>query len=102
MIRRPPRSTLFPSTTLFQYINANEAARQPRPAFGGDVDDAGGMQAVLRGHRPGDQPHAANERTLKNLRETGNAIGDRKSTRLNSSHQIISSAAFFLTKKLIN
>src|SRR5258708_27377565 len=79
MIRRPPRSTLFPSTTLFQYINATEAPRQRRPAFGGDVDDAGGMQAVLRGHRPGDQPHAADERTLKNLRETGNAVGQQNS-----------------------
>src|SRR5260370_11796168 len=60
-------------------INADGAARQRRPAFGGDVDDAGGMQAVLRRHRPGDQPHAANEGALQNLRETLNTDGQQNS-----------------------
>src|SRR5258708_23777973 len=67
MIRRPPRSTLFPYTTLF---------RSP-----GTVADI----------------------TLLEVREGsfifGDSTGDRKSTRLNSSHQIISYAVFCLKKK---
>src|SRR3989475_2816202 len=67
MIRRPPRSTLFPYTTLFRSVRADQ---RPRP-----------------GHRcPGSLP----------LRV---ARGDRKSTRLNSSHSQISYAVFCLKKK---
>src|SRR5258708_14227527 len=70
MIRRPPRSTLFPYTTLFRSVNQIAA------------DIAHNRQAMpLR--RPG---VAAIDR-------------DRKSTRLNSSHQIISYAVFCLKKK---
>src|SRR5437660_12243270 len=67
MIRRPPRSTLFPYTTLFR-----STVPAPRRAFG----DSG----QRTGHR-GDQQ------------------GDRKSTRLNSSHVAISYAVFCLKKK---
>src|SRR5438552_4858178 len=71
MIRRPPRSTLFPYTTLF---------RSPRPS---ERDDVGGATATA-GRLP--VPH-------------GHELVDRKSTRLNSSHQIISYAVFCLKKK---
>src|SRR2546430_8371133 len=67
MIRRPPRSTLFPYTTLF---------RSPRGP--GDIHD----RTVLSSQRP---PPAR--------------PGDRKSTRLNSSHSQISYAVFCLKKK---
>src|SRR5258708_25016344 len=77
MIRRPPRSTLFPYTTLFRSIDhALEIARQ-RPGFF---------------HLVGEPDVAQRERDL-GLRQ------DRKSTRLNSSHQIISYAVFCLKKK---
>src|SRR5258708_28114467 len=65
MIRRPPRSTLFPYTTLF---------RSPP-----------GQCGVVSGDAAGEQRHAF--------------VPDRKSTRLNSSHQIISYAVFCLKKK---
>src|SRR2546421_8395215 len=70
MIRRPPRSTLFPYTTLFRSWGARR--RIPVPA--GLVDASGGL--VGAGHH-----------------------GDRKSTRLNSSHDQISYAVFCLKKK---
>src|SRR5262249_49680260 len=44
-----------------------------------NVDDAGRMHAVLRRQRAGDQPHAADEGALNNLRETGNAIWQQNS-----------------------
>src|SRR5258708_32009797 len=69
MIRRPPRSTLFPYTTLF---------RSQRRAF---LGEAGGI-----GERLGAASGIADPE-------------DRKSTRLNSSHQIISYAVFCLKKK---
>src|SRR5258708_8077724 len=77
MIRRPPRSTLFPYTTLF------------RSLFRPDLDDP------VR--RIGAVQHARRRATgdLDDLE----IVGDRKSTRLNSSHQIISYAVFCLKKK---
>src|SRR2546427_3531165 len=79
MIRRPPRSTLFPYTTLFR---SGERARSPRASVDHDlVDEVAG--------RKGDRPH-----------ETARvASRDRKSTRLNSSHSQISYAVFCLKKK---
>src|SRR2546426_5758809 len=93
MIRRPPRSTLFPYTTLFRsragyvvglvlvggpdvdQVDVALAAPVPEPA---DVVDSERPHAVLRRHALG---------------------GDRKSTRLNSSHLVISYAVFCLKKK---
>src|SRR2546422_3437498 len=75
MIRRPPRSTLFPYTTLFR--SGAELARESV----GDAD-AGDR------HEPGGKPVG---------REP--LAGDRKSTRLNSSHGYISYAVFCLKKK---
>src|SRR5258708_30008317 len=73
MIRRPPRSTLFPYTTLFRSGAGSELAR-----YG-----TGQTAALGVAHGKG--------QVL--------VIGDRKSTRLNSSHQIISYAVFCLKKK---
>src|SRR3712207_7750119 len=87
MIRRPPRSTLFPYTTLFRSLDDLDVlvpARLPqhdaREALPGDV---GGLQ-VQRQHVHGEA-----------------VPGDRKSTRLNSSHANISYAVFCLKKKKI-
>src|SRR3712207_8706251 len=83
MIRRPPRSTLFPYTTLFR---SGELLQQ-----GGEVS---GLARV-------DGPVALAE--LRELRARGEGdellAGDRKSTRLNSSHANISYAVFCLKKK---
>src|SRR3712207_7789566 len=88
MIRRPPRSTLFPYTTLFR--------SDPHPAHG----------AVAVRRRPGDgrgQPAAPGAGPLgAGLAAAGVLAGhrqDRKSTRLNSSHANISYAVFCLKKK---
>src|SRR5438094_6305201 len=79
MIRPPPRSTLFPYTTLFR--SRRPGARPPEPrALGGTAVDPG--------------------RGL--LRRLGHARRDRKSTRLNSSHRTISYAVFCLKKKKAN
>src|SRR5256885_5110782 len=74
MIRRPPRSTLFPYTTLFRSTNIGPDVRASRPTT-----------TVTRFPRPPSLfPSAAQ---------------DRKSTRLNSSHLVISYAVFCLKKK---
>src|SRR5215211_8245025 len=79
MIRRPPRSTLFPYTTLFR------SRRQRRPdRLEPDPDDEHCI-APLRGRR-----------------RAGSRRRDRKSTRLNSSHTVISYAVFCLKKKKKN
>src|SRR2546422_7894705 len=82
MIRRPPRSTLFPYTTLFR----SDQARRPRL---GRVDRHRDRRGPLpEPPRRGAQPRRAASRRL-----------DRKSTRLNSSHGYISYAVFCLKKK---
>src|SRR5690242_21204262 len=97
MLRRPPRSTLFPYTTLFR---------------------SGELERPLAGRRKGDVPHRVEvgdpqQRHLDRLDALGRqrrrgrpldhrqrlVVGDRKSTRLNSSHMSISYAVFCLKKK---
>src|SRR5437879_11147230 len=78
MNRRPPRSTLFPYTTLFRSFNGKEV---------------------------GGRPLKVNEAKPRENRGVGgrgfdNNRGDRKSTRLNSSHRCISYAVFCLKKKM--
>src|SRR3712207_8610816 len=87
MIRRPPRSTLFPYTTLFR----SAGARGHRPV------PEGADRAVLRRLR-GSAAGAARPRGRGRPREVQH--GDRKSTRLNSSHANISYAVFCLKKKI--
>src|SRR5260221_6132696 len=81
MIRRPPRSTLFPYTTLFRSRAGAALARRGGAARGAAAPLAiGGRTVPQRAHRPG-------------------GTVDRKSTRLNSSHTVISYAGFCLKKK---
>src|SRR2546426_9281789 len=91
MIRRPPRSTLFPYTTLFR---STPLLKEVAGVFTADVGIAGTWQAPrLRGGLV-IRDAAATIPTL-NVRYEG----DRKSTRLNSSHLVISYAVFCLKKK---
>src|SRR3712207_8241544 len=85
MIRRPPRSTLFPYTTLFR--SCPMAGRSLGTMIVDDEIDDEGANAVLL-HDVADRVRA--HRTP----------GDRKSTRLNSSHANISYAVFCLKKKI--
>src|SRR2546430_9464506 len=85
MIRRPPRSTLFPYTTLF------------RSHLGGD-HRRGRASEGRRSH--GEERGVALDRAARQRREYPEPPGrDRKSTRLNSSHSQISYAVFCLKKK---
>src|SRR2546426_8740854 len=94
MIRRPPRSTLFPYTTLFR--SAVAEAERARRADQQRDSARKGKKAEPRGERrrSGRQVHRAEE-PLHRRRISA----DRKSTRLNSSHLVISYAVFCLKKK---
>src|SRR5947208_11738840 len=91
-MRRPPRSTLFPYTTLFRSEVDDgvgpELLLQP-PVEGHVVVGRGQRGVVVDGDRVLPEP------PLRGLLP----VADRKSTRLNSSHQIISYAVFCLKKK---
>src|SRR2546430_7073840 len=78
MIRRPPRSTLFPYTTLFRSLRAYEAG----------IENVDHVLEVLREYQ-----------VLCDGRDRTSDYRDRKSTRLNSSHSQISYAVFCLKKK---
>src|SRR3712207_9354728 len=82
MIRRPPRSTLFPYTTLFLSLGGR-SDRQPPPQ--------GCRRRLIRPHGHG--------RRITMRRLVDGLLQDRKSTRLNSSHANISYAVFCLKKK---
>src|SRR5690625_6647921 len=86
MLRRLPRSTLFPYTTLFRSgaVDSNEHARPCEPPGRPTGSRRGPVEGALRRHPR--LPHPE---------------GDRKSTRLNSSHVAISYAVFCLKKKKI-
>src|SRR5438876_4424933 len=83
MLRRPPRSTLFPYTTLFRSM-ARDEARHDR-CFEQDQRE-----------QPADQRHLS---PLAIRLAAAGGVEDRKSTRLNSSHPSISYAVFCLKKK---
>src|SRR5947208_11180460 len=85
MILRPPRSTLFPYTTLFRSLDPVRIDLDAE-----DRRSCHGRRERLRtahAAEPGGEDRLARQ------------VGDRKSTRLNSSHQIISYAVFCLKKK---
>src|SRR3712207_8290120 len=88
MIRRPPRSTLFPYTTLFRSPAAQAAVHAGGPAAHAVRVGPDHRRAATRPRDP--HRHPAQE---------GRAGPDRKSTRLNSSHANISYAVFCLKKK---
>src|SRR3712207_8263802 len=90
MIRRPPRSTLFPYTTLFR---SHDLARRL------DVRERHGRAAGLRGGPDAEEASDRPEVALLLVYEPRVLAIDRKSTRLNSSHANISYAVFCLKKK---
>src|SRR2546430_11053143 len=101
MIRRPPRSTLFPYTTLFRSLPAAALCRRYGDAHVGAAGLALFFAASLG---CGASDSLALLLALRGLQALGGAgaLGaafDRKSTRLNSSHSPISDAVFFLQKK---
>src|SRR5256885_5495598 len=87
MIRRPPRSTLFPYTTLFRSHHRQHQRGTDRAEEAEGDEEAAGDFAVCGGG--GEEASGAE------------AEGDRKSTRLNSSHLVISYAVFCLKKKKV-
>src|SRR2546422_7905376 len=97
MIRRPPRSTLFPYTTLFRSRMASGIDELDRVLGGGFV--AG--EVVLIGGDPGVGKSTLLLQALARMSGSRKAVyvRDRKSTRLNSSHGYISYAVFCLKKK---
>src|SRR3712207_7285439 len=95
MIRRPPRSTLFPYTTLFRSPAPPSGVTQARPEI---------LEALTRALES--DPEAATRALLDGVSHSlylqgRYEEGDRKSTRLNSSHANISYAVFCLKKKMI-
>src|SRR5260221_10331079 len=90
MIRRPPRSTLFPYTTLFRSLKC-VVADHVGTHLAGEDNDRDGIHVSGRQRRDGiGRPRTGCD---------DHAVGDRKSTRLNSSHTVISYAVFCLKKK---
>src|SRR3712207_8179076 len=95
MIRRPPRSTLFPYTTLFRSDPGEHlAARVAAPVGAGHRRQLEGLDAL--GARTVGAAAQVHERAVAVERD---GLLDRKSTRLNSSHANISYAVFCLKKK---
>src|SRR3989442_11755877 len=97
MIRRPPRSTLFPYTTLFRsgHTEPTDTGGCPTQLRGGHRHHHG--QAARQEHHS--HGHAVHDRGRKRERPRPVRIRDRKSTRLNSSHVRISYAVFCFKKK---
>src|SRR5258708_27154892 len=89
MIRRPPRSTLFPYTTLFRSVNSAGRVNVNHP-------ENSDLQLLTVGSSEG---VAICQRRTRSFASRPTKSIDRKSTRLNSSHQIISYAVFCLKKK---
>src|SRR3712207_7029205 len=97
MIRRPPRSTLFPYTTLFRSVVGRVAASaQVRDDALLDVAAVDPGEALVARVAPVQRRLAAHDPV-----QLGHELRDRKSTRLNSSHANISYAVFCLKKKKI-
>src|SRR2546430_3760104 len=92
MIRRPPRSTLFPYTTLFRSENRTQSATEEENSSANppETETEGEVSATSE---EGAQTPTGNAESAQEL--------DRKSTRLNSSHSQISYAVFCLKKKKI-
>src|SRR3712207_7035460 len=99
MIRRPPRSTLFPYTTLFRSRGEGRPAERSARSRVATEEPAARPRAAPQENRP----HGAPRRiaAARRRHRAGRDGRDRKSTRLNSSHANISYAVFCLKKKKI-
>src|SRR5256885_3361277 len=97
MIRRPPRSTLFPYTTLFRSDDEQGPAgvKEGQAARAEPLPDQLEGKSLAEADGP---PHPAGPLDAQ-LVTPGGELRDRKSTRLNSSHLVISYAVFCLKKK---
>src|SRR3712207_7742864 len=93
MIRRPPRSTLFPYTTLFRSVLMSRIGKRPIPLPSGVSATAEGGTLSVRGPKGTLSLQMADD-IAYDVQD-----GDRKSTRLNSSYANISYAVFCLKKK---
>src|SRR5256885_9413099 len=101
MIRRPPRSTLFPYTTLFRSSEQGHRKDWHGPE---DTDDTHQVEKLpdkpeRRSNFEPHQEHKADTKVDRDYRREHEKSPDRKSTRLNSSHLVISYAVFCLKKK---
>src|SRR3712207_7988137 len=94
MIQQPPRSTLFPYTTLFRSVRQGACPKWDMREFFFSGEDTGTR-------RPRDGAYGATGPNEKAARRRPLILKDRKSTRLNSSHANISYADFCLKKKNI-
>src|SRR3712207_7484901 len=102
MIRRPPRSTLFPYTTLFRSlvgagdrtVPARDVAGVVDPLGQGGVEDVVHQRRLARAGHPGDGDQLAERERDRDVAQVVLHRVDRKSTRLNSSHANISYAVF--------
>src|SRR2546430_12146730 len=97
MIRRPPRSTLFPYTTLFRSHHVIGAGAFVKVAAEPDADERADL--MREEHEAEQCRHEARAEHQCNQRRRQRHGRDRKSTRLNSSHSQISYAVFCLKKK---
>src|SRR3712207_6935014 len=93
MIRRPPRSTLFPYTTLFRSVGEMMGFDRFYGFIGGDCNQW--YPSLFSDHHPVPTPKTPEE----GYHLSSDLVEDRKSTRLNSSHANISYAVFCLKKK---
>src|SRR2546426_3895250 len=96
MIRRPPRSTLFPYTTLFRSLNhirdqTNLEALKTQTDLGEKISTRSRVSGAMR--------YGTGHVQIESVELLDAAGQDRKSTRLNSSHLVISYAVFCLKKK---
>src|SRR3712207_7977185 len=96
MIRRPPRSTLFPYTTLFRSDHHDDRFGYREVGVSGARDRCGRRGGGAPSREPGPSAGVLREAAAMLGRDRG---VDRKSTRLNSSHANISYAVFCLKKK---
>src|SRR3712207_7881154 len=96
MIRRPPRSTLFPYTTLFRSAGARS---QVSPLSGGLRSSSGAERTHRDGRLGVDHGQRLAQGGAGGVHRVREVLQDRKSTRLNSSHANISYAVFCLKKK---
>src|SRR2546422_2536154 len=102
MIRRPPRSTLFPYTTLFRSCTltpTSSGSKTLTATYGGDANFAGSTSVGVSHTVNAAATTTAITGQAPNPSVVGQTVRDRKSTRLNSSHGYISYAVFCLKKK---
>src|SRR3712207_6959906 len=99
MIRRPPRSTLFPYTTLFRSAQLTRDRRRRPADLARDLPDAPALGAQQRDFLALGKAQVPARVGIAQQRGHPATFSDRKSTRLNSSHANISYAVFCLKKK---